>query len=357
MNRTTWRKLLAAALVMPLFLPALAQDLDDGLIAHWKFDGNFNDSSPAANHAQPYKGAKLSTDRFGNENSAVYFDNNNDYLSFNEISLTDGSYAFWMKAQTDTIDGAVNIFQWSTYGTYNRIFIRGSVQMAMEVNTNGQQYNFYNPKVVMKTWQHVVLVRSGDVVTLYLNGSYHSSVTVAGADELKINRVSNSNNYRRFYGYLDDVRIYDRPLTPGEAQSLFDGPVGVWQANEQVIFSMKKIGIGTQTTGDHKFAVHGSIGTREISVEADSWPDFVFKKDYDLMDLATLKAYVLSRHHLPGVPSEVEVLANGVALGKMNATLLQKVEELTLYLIQQNERIEILEQEVKRLQAEDKSSN
>jgi len=96
------------------------------------------------------------------------------------------------------------------------------------------------------------------------------------------------------------------------------------------------VGIGTTTTGTHKLAVDGTIGAREITVELGTWSDFVFEPDYDLRPLAEVEEYINKNHHLPEIPSAAEVEENGINLGEMNAKLLQKIEELTLYLIEQN---------------------
>ncbi|MFD2569971.1 hypothetical protein ACFSUS_04955 [Spirosoma soli] len=82
---------------------------------------------------------------------------------------------------------------------------------------------------------------------------------------------------------------------------------------------------------------------------ADEWSDKVFAPTYQLRPLASVAAYVREKGHLPGVPSANEVVKVGVDLVKMNATLLEKVEELTLYLIQQQKRVEQLENQVRQL--------
>ncbi len=120
------------------------------------------------------------------------------------------------------------------------------------------------------------------------------------------------------------------------------------------------VGIGTTTTGSHKLAVEGSIGAREVKVEASGWSDFVFEKDYELRTLDEVEKYISENRHLPDVPSEAEVTENGIYLGEMDAKLLQKIEELTLYLIEQNKlnkaqqtRIEQLEKKIAQLEKEE----
>jgi len=112
-----------------------------------------------------------------------------------------------------------------------------------------------------------------------------------------------------------------------------------------------KLGIGTSDfSGNHKLRVEGSIGAREIKVEASGWSDFVFYDDYELRTLEEVEQHIKDKGHLPEIPNEAEVTKNGINLGEMNAKLLQKIEELTLYLIEQNKKIEALEQKVKTLE-------
>lgn len=105
------------------------------------------------------------------------------------------------------------------------------------------------------------------------------------------------------------------------------------------------IGIGT-TNPQNKLDVNGTIRAKEIKVESN-WADFVFKKDYKLPTLGEVKKHIKEKGTLPGVPSESDVKANGVNLGEVNAILLQKIEELTLYVIKQQEEIELLKEKVK----------
>ena len=73
------------------------------------------------------------------------------------------------------------------------------------------------------------------------------------------------------------------------------------------------------------------------------WPDYVFAQDYDLMEISDLRSHVRQNRHLPGVPSAAEVEVNGVELGATTEILLQKIEEMTLYILQLEERVQQLE--------------
>jgi hypothetical protein len=109
------------------------------------------------------------------------------------------------------------------------------------------------------------------------------------------------------------------------------------------------VGIGTQEPGDYRLAVNGSIRAKEIVVET-GWSDFVFEPDYDLASLEEVEAHIEAHGHLPDIPSAAEVEKNGVKLGEMDSKLLQKIEEMTLHMIELNKRVGVLEAENQRLQ-------
>ena len=108
-----------------------------------------------------------------------------------------------------------------------------------------------------------------------------------------------------------------------------------------------RVAIGTTNPGSFKLAVDGRIGAREIQVTlANPFPDYVFASSYRLRSLASLENYINQNKHLPNVPSAAEVEKNGgIELGQMNTKLLEKIEELTLYVIEINKKVEKLEKE------------
>lgn len=97
------------------------------------------------------------------------------------------------------------------------------------------------------------------------------------------------------------------------------------------------IGVGT-TKPQSKLAVNGTITTKEVIVTNTGWSDYVFGPDYRLPPLSEVNAYIQAHRHLPDIPSEVDVKKKGVSVGDMQAKLLAKVEELTLYMIGLEER-------------------
>lgn len=93
-----------------------------------------------------------------------------------------------------------------------------------------------------------------------------------------------------------------------------------------------------------KLSVDGTIVSNEFwCVHVDNWPDFVFSDDYKLASLEEVERHIKEKKHLPGLPSESEVGVNGVGIVDMQAKMLQKIEELTLYVIEQQKKIQALE--------------
>jgi hypothetical protein len=96
------------------------------------------------------------------------------------------------------------------------------------------------------------------------------------------------------------------------------------------------VSIGTIDPKGYKLAVNGSAIATSMTVKLNSaWPDYVFKKEYKLPTLTEVKDYIEKNKHLPDMPSEKQVTDNGLNLGEMNRILTKKVEELTLYFIEQ----------------------
>jgi hypothetical protein len=102
------------------------------------------------------------------------------------------------------------------------------------------------------------------------------------------------------------------------------------------------VGIG-YSNPQNKLDVNGTVRAKEFKATLDNWSDYVFEKNYKLMPLKEVENYISANNRLPGVPSAGQVKTNGVDLGAMNALLLKKVEELTLYVIELNKKIEKLE--------------
>ena len=113
------------------------------------------------------------------------------------------------------------------------------------------------------------------------------------------------------------------------------------------------VGIGT-IKPDSKLTVAGKIHARGVKVTINAGADFVFDKNYDLPSLTEVEKFVIQNKHLPEIASEKEMQKNGLQLGDISIKLLQKIEELTLYTIQQQKEITALKVMVAQLIANKK---
>ncbi|EIP98842.1 hypothetical protein OpiT1DRAFT_03312 [Opitutaceae bacterium TAV1] len=128
----------------------------------------------------------------------------------------------------------------------------------------------------------------------------------------------------------------------------FEG--GVIVAGPQMIVH-GQVSIGSTVPPTHTLTVNGPIRAKEIIVDT-GWADYVFADDYRLAPLSEVEAHIKEHKHLPGVPSASTVSTGGVSLGEMQATLLAKIEELTLHLIAQDRKLAEQSARLERLEAE-----
>ena len=157
-------------------------------------------------------------------------------------------------------------------------------------------------------------------MTFYQGGSYSGAI-FAGTDNDMYFGTEGSDNLKFYTNNVNHVKM--------------------------IIDQGGNVGIGTPTP-QNKLEVNGTIRATEIKV-ATGWADYVFHQNYPLKPLSEVDQFIKENKHLPNVPTEKEVKENGVNLGEMNKILLEKVEELTLYMIEQNKEMQQLKQENKEI--------
>ncbi|BFP40641.1 hypothetical protein FGF1_14860 [Flavobacteriaceae bacterium GF1] len=169
-------------------------------------------------------------------------------------------------------------------------------------------------------------------------------------------RSGNNNGIRFNYGNTSSISFL-----PNDGDSQFhishtldnrltiSQGASVAQVKLLTIKNTGEMGIGT-TTPDAKLAVKGSIHAEEVKVDLNvPAPDYVFKDGYDLKSLQEIQDYIKEHGHLPNVPSAQEMEEDGIELGGMNMKLLEKIEELTLYTLDQENELKTLKEDVKKL--------
>ena len=117
------------------------------------------------------------------------------------------------------------------------------------------------------------------------------------------------------------------------------------------VVSNGTVGIGTSDTKGYKLGVDGNIVCEELKVKNSvNWPDFVFDEKYNLNSIDEMAAFIDQNNHLPGIPSAIEMHENGVEVGEMQKKLLQKIEELSLYIIDLKKQNDLLSTRVGQLE-------
>ncbi len=265
---------------------------------------------------------------------------------------------------------------------------KGIVPAYWDIQQDGRDLNF-NFTLDDGNASNILTVRKGASAQnkLIVNGEVHATKFIgdgSGLTNLPVENIWQKNGNNIFYNNGNVGIGTDEPATPLYIKS--DDPDITLEFTPNSNYSMAEIrfqedtknysrifwnkntkniifettggvGIGTrQIPSDYKFAVNGAILCKEVKVvENLSGADFVFEPDYKLMSVDSLSEYIETNKHLPDVPSANEMQNEGLDLADMNILLLQKVEELTLYIIELNKRNEELNKRLEKLEKENNS--
>lgn len=194
----------------------------------------------------------------------------------------------------------------------------------------GISYNFGNPK------ESMIRLYTSEKPAIYFNAQR----TPKG--EIRDSETSS---------YAIDFNKEALSIRSAVYQSPRGSEITNWR-NAVIIDTDGKIGIGTEKTVDnYTLAVNGGIISTKVYIkEVNQWPDHVFTESHELMDLHQLKTYLTDHKHLPGVPSEAEVTGHGYDLNEMQCILLEKIEEMTRYIL-------LLQDEIDQLSANSQDKN
>lgn len=157
-------------------------------------------------------------------------------------------------------------------------------------------------------------------------------------------------NYASSFRFLDIASTEGGKILQANGYGVGVGIDPPPYASADKLYVNGNVGIGTTATHGYKLAVAGSVIAESIKVKVQSaWPDYVFSPHAELPSLKFIETFISDKGHLPEVPSARQVSSEGIDVGEMNAKLLKKIEELTLYLIKQNKDIEHLKSSNQRL--------
>lgn len=260
--------------------------------------------------------------------------------SFNGILSTGG----WVKVGTlgmiqhgETVSikfyGGVGYNASNSQNTYAEMFIRSS--NSGTVDANGFAFSAFATKFGFNTLfiQQIRVVPNAAGVAATAFDIYIHSGNYIGRAFYHVTAGPNAT-WTNVMTVTTPGTGYDVPM---QFRTLSDSYLG-----DQALYvsaSTGNVGIGTLTPGA-RLAVNGEILSKKVRVTQSGWADHVFEPGYELPSLQAVESFIKANKHLPDIPSAKEVADKGVDLGENQAKLLQKVEELTLYLIELNKRLE-----------------
>jgi hypothetical protein len=180
-----------------------------------------------------------------------------------------------------------------------------------------------------------------------------SKLEVYGDDligQLTVHTSSGSINRKSGINFkVDNVNLWQVYTDNSDDQNTFH--IKYLTDDNNRVFSIKtngNVGIG-KINPTEKLEVNGKIRTSEVLITLDNWKDCVFYDNYNLMPLPELEVYINQNKHLPDVLSEKEILETGLPAGEMAKMQMQKIEELTLYIIELNKIVQKQQEEIEKL--------
>lgn len=316
-------------------------------------------------------------------------DGNFEKISFNELTKSLGASQFsgWGLNQNPSYDVrpnqlnnpafVINHHQGLTFSAHSvyggiRFYNQGfpiaplepstGATMVMSVTSNNVGVRTTNPRAPLDVGLDLTGGKIGAVLGRLPEGDNTGDGTFLGVKGYSTNSDFSLKSFaleHSFYGVVNSSINFFRGNSTEGGFLTFNTSTNLERMR---IDPLGNVGIGTALPKD-KLSVKGNIRATEIRVESvENWPDYVFTKAYRLPTLDETEQHIKEKGHLPGIPSAETVKSEGISLGAMNAKLLEKIEELTLHLIQERKEnaesqqqlkteISLLSERLKKLEA------
>ncbi len=337
-------------------LNAKGQDITTGLVAHYDFESiSTGVLDIAGSHDGTNYGAELTTE--GKIGNALIFDgtdyvrvyNNSDITGYDEFTLT--AWIFPTSVGVNRV-----ILAKVSSGRDFVIKLHHTTKFSAEFYDGAYKMCFSDSLAQTGQWIHVAATWKDYQWKIYYNGVLQSTCTFTGyeppwiSQSMYIGALSSSSE--RFVGKIDEVRIYNRALSSSDISALCSYNGGttdttLWAINGTNIYNTNtgNVGIGTSSP-DEKLTVNGTILSKEVIIDLDfDAPDYVFENDHKLLSISELQSFIIKNNHLPEFPPALEMETKGISVSEINMGLLKRIEELTLYIIDQEKRIQGIEKQ------------
>ncbi|MEW7280856.1 hypothetical protein ABW636_19875 [Aquimarina sp. 2201CG1-2-11] len=225
----------------------------------------------------------------------------------------------------------LRIGQWAGYLPDQAMVIKGHSTLEGDLATTG--------KVGIGTSTPQEKLQIGNAITFHDGGHEIMSFNYSPGGTNKDLDASRYASEIRFDPNLGNLRL-------GTSSTKTNAP-----QTRMYITKDGNVGIGSDASDpNYKLSVKGKVRAREVTVYTN-WSDYVFYDNYQLPTLKEVEQHIVEKGHLINIPSAKEVEENGVKLGEINAKLLEKIEELTLYTIAQEKKLQTQEERLQKLEA------
>ncbi|MFH6966176.1 hypothetical protein [Flavobacterium sp. FlaQc-28] len=286
----------------------------------------------------------------------------NQYPTSGDVTIRNYSPKLILQRNTDEGGFVAGIQTKMLNGTDNWYF--GALHTSSWIVSKG---NFENPKLTVFSSGNVgigTIAENDSGHKLQVNGTIYTTdklIAISSGTFFNFRSTIPANNYGVFLRQTDGAPFCYMGDANGSASG--GGTVNDFAINAAIgelflnaasnvrfytsgierirINNFGNVGIG-ELNPKNKLDVNGTIHSKEVKVDMNGWSDFVFKKEYNLPTLEQVEKHIVEKGHLENIPSEKEVLKDGINLGEMNAKLLQKIEELTLYMIEMKKENNLL---------------
>jgi hypothetical protein len=218
---------------------------------------------------------------------------------------------------------------------------------AIKVGSGGIAVNgnatFMSGNLGVGTTTPLSLVQIG---SLGLGGAHYATSTVLSVFQPFNYDIPSASIDIGLGGVHGRITGYGSTTDNSQGQLAFSTDQGGTVVEAMRITNQGNIGINTTDTKGYRLAVNGGAIFTQVVVKAWPWPDYVFKKEYQLPSLSDVARYIQANGHLPDMPSAASVKRNGINLGASQAGMLKKIEELTLYMIGQDKKMQEQDQQL-----------
>jgi hypothetical protein len=276
---------------------------------------------------------------------AIAYDNNglSDTATINVVVSLPPTVSFISPSSDSTYSAGTNIHIQANASDLDGIkrveFYNNGIKIADD-STSDPYYGYVLNNVAAGS--HVFVAKAYDNNNLFASDTITFTVNIPGGSVAwQLGGNSGTTPGTHYIGTRDNAGLFLKTNNLDRVYISSDGIVGIGTSNPD---------------SSYRLLVNGKIKAKGLRVQAFGWADFVFEPYYKLRSLPSLEQYIRTNRHLPDVPTTKEVKDKGIDIAEIQARLLQKIEELTLYIIEQNKKLEAQAKKLELLERELKSN-